>query len=434
MKIAIIGSGPAGAYSAYLAKKAGHTVTVFERDPHIGGRTYSLRQDGYAIDAGAAFITSFYSRVFDLAAELDLKSNLVPARAPNALSRNGQLTKLKLTSIGSFARFPLIGIFDKIRLGLWAANTAKKRSQYDLSDPRTLVVDDVEDVETFGRRKLGKRTTDIILRSSIEPFWFFDLKDCSLALLTALSSHAAGARIYLVDGGIDQIASQLLKDVDVRLNTPVDKVRIRGQRAEVEIAGKSTEFDRVVVAATASVASSLIDDGQRTSFPAKLIEFVDQREYAANLHAVFRIEGKRLVEGVRAVFPADDGKRGLGSVSLMRATGDSGSNENEQVISVSASDWKSRELFKLDQESQFGAMWQLARELIPVLPEQAKPMAVFCWDEAIPMQRPGHYTAASEAIAAQQDALLPVRFCGDYFTLPWIEGAMSSAEFALPDL
>ena len=63
MKVAIIGSGPAGSYAAYLAKKQGHTVEVCEKSAEIGGRTLSHRQDGFTHDTGAAFITNFYNRV-----------------------------------------------------------------------------------------------------------------------------------------------------------------------------------------------------------------------------------------------------------------------------------------------------------------------------------------------------------------------------------
>jgi len=76
VKIAIIGTGPAGSYAAYLAKKQGHSVEVFEKNTEIGGRTLSHRQDGFTHDTGAAFITNFYNRVFECAPELGLEEKL----------------------------------------------------------------------------------------------------------------------------------------------------------------------------------------------------------------------------------------------------------------------------------------------------------------------------------------------------------------------
>lgn len=433
MKIAVVGSGPAGAYAAYLAKRAGHDVEVFERNAHIGGRSYSHRTGGYAIDTGAAFITNFYRRVLALAPELGLSSKLVKVREPAALSLAGELTELSINSVGSFVRFPLLGVFDKLRLGLWTLGTFRKKSGYDLSDPVTLMRDDTEDMVSFGHRKLGERNTQIILRSSIEPFWFFRADQCSLALLSALSAYAVGSRIYLLEGGIDQIAARLLDDIDVHLNTPIEAVRISENSAGIEVNGQQLAFDRVVVATTASVAKRLIEPDQYDLYPDALTAMFDRQKYAANLHTVHRIDGDPPVKGIRAVYPAETGDRDLGSVGLMRALPVEKPTLAGSLISVSAMDKTSRELFALDEKEQFEKMWDMARKVMPELPKDADPVAAYRWDEAIPMQEPGQYIAAAKAIQAQKKALLPVRFCGDYFTLPWIEGALSSAEFALPE-
>ena len=82
----------------------------------------------------------------------------------------------------------------------------------------------------------------------------------------------------------------------------------------------------------------------------------------------------------------------------------------------------------------FEEAWRMAREFVDFLPEKAQPFHLSRRLEAIPMQTPGQYQRAVLAQKAQRNAKLPVRFCGDYFTLPWIEGALSSAESALFDL
>jgi phytoene dehydrogenase-like protein len=42
MKIAVIGGGASGMVSAYLLDKQGHHVTVFERQPMLGGHIWTL--------------------------------------------------------------------------------------------------------------------------------------------------------------------------------------------------------------------------------------------------------------------------------------------------------------------------------------------------------------------------------------------------------
>jgi phytoene dehydrogenase-like protein len=45
--VAIIGAGPAGLTAAYLLTKAGHSVTVIEKDPHyVGGISRTVEHEG----------------------------------------------------------------------------------------------------------------------------------------------------------------------------------------------------------------------------------------------------------------------------------------------------------------------------------------------------------------------------------------------------
>jgi uncharacterized protein len=45
MKIAVIGGGASGMVSAYLLDKQGHHVTVFERQPMLGGHIRTLNKN-----------------------------------------------------------------------------------------------------------------------------------------------------------------------------------------------------------------------------------------------------------------------------------------------------------------------------------------------------------------------------------------------------
>ena len=51
----IIGAGPGGLSSAMLLAKAGLEVHIYERESHVGGRTSSLKKDGFTFDLGPTF-------------------------------------------------------------------------------------------------------------------------------------------------------------------------------------------------------------------------------------------------------------------------------------------------------------------------------------------------------------------------------------------
>ena len=69
--VAIIGAGPAGLTAAYLLGKAGHSVTVIERDPHyVGGISRTVEHRGFRFDIGGHRFFSKSKAVVDLWDEL----------------------------------------------------------------------------------------------------------------------------------------------------------------------------------------------------------------------------------------------------------------------------------------------------------------------------------------------------------------------------
>jgi phytoene desaturase len=62
-EIIIIGAGPGGLASAILLASAGLRVRIFERLPHVGGRTSSIEAQGFKFDLGPTFF--LYPRVLE---------------------------------------------------------------------------------------------------------------------------------------------------------------------------------------------------------------------------------------------------------------------------------------------------------------------------------------------------------------------------------
>jgi len=54
-RVVIVGAGPGGLASAMLLAKAGVEVTVVEKRGTVGGRTSTMRQDGFSFDVGPTF-------------------------------------------------------------------------------------------------------------------------------------------------------------------------------------------------------------------------------------------------------------------------------------------------------------------------------------------------------------------------------------------
>lgn len=54
-RVIVVGAGPGGLAAAMLLAHRGYEVAVYEKEPEVGGRNSSLRQDGYTFDLGPTF-------------------------------------------------------------------------------------------------------------------------------------------------------------------------------------------------------------------------------------------------------------------------------------------------------------------------------------------------------------------------------------------
>ena len=148
----VIGSGVSGIVAAYTLKKAGFDPLVIEKEPHIGGSTHTLREDGRIIELGVQSVLG-QEEFMAFAKELNLKPLHPPKEHANTryVYLNGQLKKMPSNPI-EFLTSDFFSIFGKIRL---------------LREPFIPPKDDPkESISDFVTRRLGKEFLDKI----VEPF------------------------------------------------------------------------------------------------------------------------------------------------------------------------------------------------------------------------------------------------------------------------
>ena len=105
-KIAIIGSGIAGLYAAFLLKKNNNQVTIFEKNKTIGGRIKNFMFENKNVVAGAGIGRASDVLLYKLCENLKLKPsnfqsqsvysrNIYPEFTP--LEKVDELKKIKLS-------------------------------------------------------------------------------------------------------------------------------------------------------------------------------------------------------------------------------------------------------------------------------------------------------------------------------------------------
>ena len=430
MSIVIVGGGPAGCAAAHQLRRHNLSPVLLEASDSIGGRTRSLRKDGFTLDTGAGFVTNFYPRLFTLAKEGGWSDLIQKMNRISGLHKNGNTADLNIGSALSFMRFPFLNLMEKVNMASWTLGCTLKKSTLDLASPETLAAIDTMSIEEYALQKLSANTYHTLIRPDIEPFWYFSCAQASAALLVGLTSRAAGATFYALPKGIDQIAHKLTEDIDVQTQARVQKIyshegllRVAYQHGDET---SHIDAEHVIIATPANIAHDMLAD-DLAGLHQQQRDFLSTQQYAMNIHACFQIKTLPNPPTAGSIFPCDEASRTLAALSFHRAKSKD-YQKSEELVSVYLSDAFSRTLIDKEDSDIYRICWDEARQLYPSLPTQSKPFGLFKRKEAIPIHAPGRYKKAVAFQTLQKDQ--PIQFCGDYLATATIEGAIASGQLA----
>ena len=433
-RTAVIGGGPAGCAAAHTLRAAGREVVLFERAPWVGGRTHTYREGGFQVDTGAGFFTNFYPLLQEYTAELGLSDAVLNIKRSQVLMHDGRAVPLRLDSLTSLFAFEYLGWADKLRLLWYTAKWTLRRGALDLVDPHALAPHDTGSIADEARRALGERTYQFLIRSSIEPFWYFSCEEASRALLVALQANAAGAEFYSYRTGMDTLATVLSRDVETVLDTEARGVEAGGGgvRVRVSTGGAAEEthaFDDVVIATTATVARRLVDGLQLQSVTPFQRKFLASQRYASTIQTLWLINKEDVPVDTAVIMPTGPGEWPVACVDFMsrKYTDPALLPPGREGVLVSFTDQLAREYMDRDDAAIEAEVWPRARQLCPALPERAELRAAFRHREAIPVPEVGRYKLAAQFQDAQRP---PVVFAGDYLATATVEGALRTGRHA----
>src|SRR3982750_3587354 len=97
MQVAIAGGGISGLTTAFLLKRRGFDVTVFEASENVGGNVQTIQKDGYTIEQGPNSLLKS-PKLIDLVRMLELEEKVIPANP--AAQKRYILWKGKLEAMG----------------------------------------------------------------------------------------------------------------------------------------------------------------------------------------------------------------------------------------------------------------------------------------------------------------------------------------------
>ena len=414
--VAVIGGGISGLTTAFLLRRKGIEVVVFEAGERTGGNIQTVQKDGYTIEQGPNSLLKA-PRLVDLVRMLGLEDEVVPAD-PSAKKRyilwKGKLQALgpmsfingyfSLKTLLSLAREPFLT--SKSPAGESVAQFVSRRISPEFLDKA---------IDPLVSGVYAGDPNDLSMRSAFPKLYEMERDFGSLIMGTfrrkVEKADPSFPRTFSFRGGLSTLIHKLTAEIGqerVKCGTKVEKIDdLDGRRFGIN----GEEFDAIVISTPAWIAADLVRG--RDARMAATLAGVNYPQVAVAVtgfktkHIGKNLDGfgflipskeKRPILGTlfhSAVFP---GRAPEGYQLLMTFLG--GVREGDQLDGLSDDDVKRtvteqlRELLDLSGEPD---MFHLKR-----------------WKRAIPQYRVGYETVMDEC-EQFQNANPGIYFCSNFY-------------------
>ena len=256
MDIAIIGAGFSGMAAAYDLRRAGHHVTIFESDDHVGGLAAGFKDPGWDWSVEKFYHHWFASdkHMLGLIKELGLQDMVLFPRPLTVMFYNGRF--YPFDSIIKALLFPGLGFgLNKIRFGLVGVFLRLTNNWKPLEKVT---------VEAWMRKWAGDKVYTMmwepLVVGKFGERWY---RQVNMAWMWA-RLKARTTRLGTFKGGFQNFAelfSARLREmgVEIRLQTPVNLIERPTGSTRVTLQGGSIEqFDRILVTLSPEAMARLV--------------------------------------------------------------------------------------------------------------------------------------------------------------------------------
>lgn len=413
----VVGAGIAGVVAARSLRAQGLSVVVLEADGHTGGRIRTERRPGVRLEHGGIFHTRGYRAMARLLQEtgLDQETVAVPTGFRTGLRRGGEWHHVDYGSVPGPLRTSALSVKDKASV-LKAAGPVLVSRPKDLGDLVSFVGRDSRAVTDGLTPTAGGWFT----AAPHEFLWGVPSDQLSAAML-ALQLHVFTGELREIDGGADRLVTRLAEVLDVRHNTPVERVEDTGNGVVVHTRGEQLTARRAVLACPADVSARIWPQAPAAvaahlTIPYSRIDYV----YLHTREAISLTAQGRPV-GMEVVTTPEVRGTTMGGIYLANSWAEQGG-----LLLVTAARPACAE--DLDDTELADRLQADVEKYHPEVVGQITDRVVMRHQPYTPTFGPG--TVRRLSAARTELPVGNVDLAGDHMTAPWVDGAIRSGQQA----
>ncbi|KAJ2850376.1 hypothetical protein IWW36_001928 [Coemansia brasiliensis] len=291
--VAVIGSGLAGLTTAYLLRRGGYEVELFEKASSIGMDAGSISVDGVRVDVPfRVFTPDYYPYLYSLYRHLGIEFSAADYSLGFADEQARTLWSYTNLTLGDF-QLPvtdniakeqrLVVTRDWIRLVFTCVRAVRA--------PAILRPGGRLDQLTIGQYLDKEQYSRIFVDRVFVPF-IASLLTCSLSaardypantVLHFVSKAVCGARLRKAKNGVQEVCEVLARGIKTHLEAGIQKMEIKDKRKVLLVTEDNVEhwFDKVVLATPADTAARLLRSAQTSTEypPVELLAALDAVPY-----------------------------------------------------------------------------------------------------------------------------------------------------------
>jgi len=435
-RIAVVGGGIAGLTCAWRLQRAGHDVTVLERESVAGGRMRSERVETargvFLVDRGAQFVASGYRNMMQVVAMLGLASKLhAVGKTSNAILRDGALHSGDYGTPIALARSKLVSGRAKLRLPRLLVELARHRKRLDPYRPERAASIDRESLADGLTRVVGEEAMEYLFSPAFSSTFDADPEDHSLAFALLTTRFVLGGfRLLAFDGGIGLLTQTLAAQLPVRTGCEVTAVETdaNGARVALRCDGREERID--ADAAVVAVPGSLVAKLVPTLTPDEKSFFASVRYVRGMVCFLMTDRAPATLPWYGVAFPRREhvGLYGLAVDHWKPGVAPAGAGLLNAALTARAAEL-------LRDETDDAVVTHVIESLAKTPVGRLEPIAsaVHRWDPMLPLFPAGHLArlAAFESRSARSPRLA---FAGDWRLGPYTEMALTSGMRAATEI